>query len=147
MFVQQNLLGDLRWVGRSTSLSINRLEALAFTGGVKWSVLFSLSHPYHGGQGTPRSKYHSKPSLRSDLHISPNLPHVVVTGDILLLLLLPGEGVGETAGEDDAQHLHHNEDAAHPSEDHEDDADLVIQPSLYDEQTTWRVLFCHLDTR
>ena len=78
-------------------------------------------------------------SLRSDLHISPHLPHVVVTGDILLLLLLPGEGGGETAGEDDAQHLNHDEDAAHPSEDHEDDIDLVIQPSFYHEQATWKV--------
>ena len=114
------------------------LQALALTGCVERSVLITLSSPNHGGQGTPRSKYHSKPSLRSDLHVSPNLPHVVVTGDILLLLL-SGEGVGETAGEDDAQHLHHNEDAAHPSEDHQDDADLVIQPSLYDEQATLRV--------
>ena len=55
---------------------------------------------------------------------------------VLLLLLLPGEGGGEAAGEDDAQHLHHDEDAAHAGEDHEDDADLVIQPSLYDKQTT-----------
>ena len=55
------------------------------------------------------------------------------------LLLLPGEGRGEAAGEDDAQHLHHDEDAAHAGEDHEDDVDLVIQPSLYDKQTTYTV--------
>ena len=55
---------------------------------------------------------------------------------VLHLLLLPGEGRGEAAGEDDAQHLHHDEDAAHAGEDHEDDADLVIQSSLYNKQTT-----------
>ena len=59
-----------------------------------------------------------------------------MAGDVVLLLLLPGEGVGEAAGEDDAQHLHHDEDAAHAGEDHEDDVDLVIQSSLYNKQTT-----------
>ena len=112
------------------------LQALALTGCVERSVLITLSSPNHGGQGTPRSEHHNKPSLRSYLHLSPHLPHVVVTGDVVLLLLVPGEGGGETAGEDDAQHLHHDEYAAHPSEDHQDHADLVIQPSLYYEQTT-----------
>ena len=74
-------------------------------------------------------------NLPSDLTPPLTSPHVVVAGDVVLLLLLPGEGVGEAAGEDDAQHLHHDEDAAHPGEDHEDDVDLVIQPSLYDKQT------------
>ena len=60
-----------------------------------------------------------------------------MAGDVVLVLVLPREGVGETAGEDDAQHLHHDEEAAHAGEDHEDDADLVIQPSLYYKQTTF----------
>ena len=59
-----------------------------------------------------------------------------MAGDVVLLLLIPGEGVGEAAGENDAQHLHHDEDAAHAGEDHDDDVDLVIQPSLYDKQAT-----------
>ena len=60
-----------------------------------------------------------------------------MAGDVVLVLLFPGEGVGEAAGQDDAQHLHHDEEAAHAGEDHEDDADLVIQPSLYYKQTTY----------
>ena len=62
-----------------------------------------------------------------------------MAGDVVLFLLLPGEGVGEAAGEDDAQHLHHDEDAAHAGEDHEDDANLIIQSSLYNKQATYIV--------
>ena len=38
------------------------------------------------------------------LFIANKSPQVVVAGDVVVLLLLPGEGVGEAAGEDDAQH-------------------------------------------